>query len=276
MAGSTTMIKLKQHELEATVFGSGTPAVVIEPAFGGTAADWRPIAERVAAETTVIAYNRAAYGASSPARDSRSAADIAADLDGVLRSLGVTGPLVLVGHSMGGVYIRAFAARQLERVAGMVLVDSSHEGQWAILPAYYTLKIRLLSALMVPQLIVRGSRWRGGADRRSILREYRRFKRLTTADRPLADGGLGDRPLTVLTRGPEGPKDQARLWEAWHDLHRELARLSRNSRHVVSDSPMHYLHEGDPDLVTSAITDVVRCARGSTPPAEPVAASESE
>jgi hypothetical protein len=29
----------------------------------------------------------------------------------------------------------------------------------------------------------------------------------------------------------------------------------------VSDSPDHYLNEGDPDLVTNAIADVVRCAR---------------
>jgi pimeloyl-ACP methyl ester carboxylesterase len=80
MAGVTTMIEVRRHRIEATVYGSGTPAVVIEPSFGGSAAEWEAIAERIAGETTVVAYNRVPYGASSRARDRRSAGQIAADL----------------------------------------------------------------------------------------------------------------------------------------------------------------------------------------------------
>ena len=56
MAGVTTMIEVGRHRIEATVYGSGTPAVVIEPSFGGSAAEWEAIAERIAGETTVVAY----------------------------------------------------------------------------------------------------------------------------------------------------------------------------------------------------------------------------
>jgi pimeloyl-ACP methyl ester carboxylesterase len=275
MADVTAMIPAGRHRLAAAVFGTGAPAVVIEPAFGGNAAAWRPIAERIAAETTVVSYDRAPYGPSSPARDSRSPARIAADLDELLGQLEITGPLVLVGHSIGGVYTRAFAARHLSRVAGMVLVDSSHEGQWAVLPPLYTAKRRLLSALLVPQVIVSGREQRGGADRRSILREYRAFRRLTAADLPFGPGGLGERPLAVLTRGPEGPGDADRLWRAWHGLQQELAGLSENSRHVISGSPRHFLNKADPDLVVAAVTDVVRCARTGARLGEPLAVAES-
>jgi pimeloyl-ACP methyl ester carboxylesterase len=267
MAGVTTMIEVGRHRIEAIVYGSGAPAVVIEPSFGGSAAEWDAIAEQIAAETTVVAYNRAAYGASSRARDRRSAGQVAADLDGVLAGLEIAGPVILVGHSMGGVYARAFAARHLDRVAGMVLVDSSHEGQWAVLPEHYTLKNRLLAALMVPQLVVSRRKWRGGADRLSMVREYRTFKRMTAADRTLAlEGGLGERPLAVLTRGPAGPADADRLWQAWHGLQRELAGLSGNSRHLISDSSDHYLNEGDPDLIVAAVIDVVRRASDDAAP----------
>jgi len=84
MACVTTMIPVGRHRLAATVFGEGAPAVVIEPAFGGNAAAWRSIAERIAGETTVVTYDRAPYGPSSPARDSRSPARIVADLEQVL------------------------------------------------------------------------------------------------------------------------------------------------------------------------------------------------
>ena len=62
--------------------------MVIEPSFGGAAEDWEKIARTLAEETTVITYDRAPYGASSPARDARTPRDIAADLDGLLRALG--------------------------------------------------------------------------------------------------------------------------------------------------------------------------------------------
>ena len=55
----------------------------------------------------------------------------------------MTGPLVLVGHSAGGVYVRAYAAAHLDRVAGMVLVESSHEGQRPVLDPLRSAKDRL-------------------------------------------------------------------------------------------------------------------------------------
>jgi len=270
------MVDVGEHRIEATVFGSGQPAVVIEPPFGGNAAAWRPIAQTMAEDTTVVTYDRAPYGASSPARDGRTPREIAADLDGVLRSLDVTGPLVLVGHSLGGIYMRAYAARHLDRVAGMVLVESSHESQRPVLAARFTPRDRLLVALTVPQMIVRSKQWRGGADRRSNLREYRMFKRLGAADQALARGGLAGRPLIVLTRGPGGKPGAGPLWRAWYGLQQDLAQLSGNTRHVVSDSPDHYLNHGDPGLVITAITNVVWSARTRRPLGDLVAASESE
>jgi hypothetical protein len=65
----------------------------------------------------------------------------------------------------------------------------------------------------------------------------------------------------VLTRGPDGPAGSDRLWQAWHGLQRELAGLSRNSRHLISVSPQHYLNEDDPDLIVAAVIDVIGCAR---------------
>ena len=130
MDGDTTMVQVGRHRLETTVFGSGEPAVVVEPSLGGYAAAWRNIATTIAQDTTVVTYNRAPYGASSPARDSRRPREIADDLHGVLKALGVTGPLVLVGHSIGGIYLRTYAALHMDQIAGMVLVDPVAPAEW--------------------------------------------------------------------------------------------------------------------------------------------------
>lgn len=270
------MVDAGRHRIEAVVFGGGRPVVVIEPALGGSAQAWRTIAEAAAEDTTVVTYNRAPYGASSPARDGRTPREIAADLHSVLRSLGTRSPLVLVGHSLGGIFIRTYAALHLDRVAGMVLVDSSHENQQRVLPGYFSPRERLLVALTVPQLIVRSRQWRGGADRRSALREYRMFTRLSAADQALPAGGLGGRPLVVITRGSANATGADPLWQAWLGLQQDLARLSTNSRHIVSASPNHYLNEGDPKLLISAIAEVVRSARTGNPLQEPATMSDLE
>jgi pimeloyl-ACP methyl ester carboxylesterase len=259
----TTMVEAGRHRIEANVVGGGSPVVVIEPSFGGSAGEWRSIAETLAAQTTVVTYDRAPYGASSRAADRRTPADIAGDLHVVLQELGVRGPVVLVGFSVGGMYVRAYAALHPDQVAGMVLVESSHEGQTPLLNEVFTWKVKLEELLFRPRVLFSRRSWRGGADRRSMLREWRAFRRLTSADRPLAPGALGDKPLLVLTRADGGPYG-GRQWRLWHGFHCEQARLSANSRHVLSGHADHALNESDPDLVIDAISEVVRSARTGT------------
>jgi pimeloyl-ACP methyl ester carboxylesterase len=260
MAVRTTMVKAGRHRIEANVVGDGSPVVVIEPSFGGSAAEWRAIAETLAAQTTVVTYDRAPYGASSRATDRRTPADIAGDLHVALQELGIRDPVVLVGFSVGGMYVRAYAALHPDQVAGMVLVESSHEGQTPLLNEVFTWKVRLEELLFQPKVLFSRRSWRGGADRRSMLREWRAFRRLTSADRPLAPGALGDKPLLVVTRADGGPYG-GRQWRLWHGFHCEQARLSANSRHVLSGHADHALNESDPDLVIDAISEVVRSAR---------------
>jgi pimeloyl-ACP methyl ester carboxylesterase len=263
MAPRTTMVAAGRHQIEATVFGQGTPAVVIEPSFGGAASDWRPVAEALAADTTVVTYDRAPYGASSRARDRRTPADIAADLHATLRALGVDGPFVLVGFSVGGMYTRKYAAMYPGDVSGMVLIESSHEGQTPLLNEVFTWKVKLEGLLFTPRVLLSGRTWRSGADRRSLLREWHAFRRLSAADKPLGPGALGDKPLIVITRADGGPYG-GRQWALWREFHAEQARLSANSRHVFSAVAEHGLHESDPDLVIAAIREVVRSARTGT------------
>jgi pimeloyl-ACP methyl ester carboxylesterase len=265
MAGQVTV---GPHRISFTVRGRGGPPVVIEPAFGGTAEQWQEIAGTLAAQTTVMTYDRAAYGASSRAGDRRKPAEIARDLHGVLGAVGLTRPVVLVGHSYGGVCIRKFTEFYGDDVAGMVLVDSSYEGQRAVLRGTSPWRIMLAGMVNIPLVTFGPREWRGYADRRSLLREYRALMSLRAADRTLPPGALGDRPLAVLTRGRDASPALQEGWRRWHTMQEELARLSKNSRHIVTQEPNHYVHLGEPALVTAAIQDVVHSARTGVPLAD--------
>ena len=52
----------------------------------------------------------------------------------IILEAGVPGPYVVVGHSYGGLVVRAFADLYPDDVVGMALVGASHPDQWAEVP----------------------------------------------------------------------------------------------------------------------------------------------
>src|SRR5205085_10280616 len=95
---------------------------------GGTVSlAWAPIVDAISEFTSGVAYDRPGYGWSGPATQPRTLENVSCDLEGLLAAGGVQPPYILVGHSLGGPYIREFARRNPDTVAGMVFVDSSHE-----------------------------------------------------------------------------------------------------------------------------------------------------
>lgn len=107
----------------------GRPTVVLEAGSGGSAATMAWLHRELAGSTTVVAYDRAGYGFSDPAKGRLDAASVAADLHEALQRRGLPGPYLLVGHSLGGGYVRVFAARYPGEVVGLVLLDPVHEEQ---------------------------------------------------------------------------------------------------------------------------------------------------
>jgi pimeloyl-ACP methyl ester carboxylesterase len=110
--------------------GSGSPSVILEAGGGGYGGyGWRIVQAEVAKFTTVCWYDRAGEGWSDAAPAARSSTTIANDLQALLQRAPVAGPYLLVGHSIGGEYVRIFTAKFPSEVARVVLVDSTHPDQ---------------------------------------------------------------------------------------------------------------------------------------------------
>src|SRR6478752_1425181 len=130
------LIDVGDHRLYLSCTGSGEPTVILEPGLGGTSAAWGWIAPTVAAHTRVCVYDRAGRGRSEPSPDPQDGDQIATDLHTLLERADVTGPLVIVGHSLGGLYVLDYAARYPQQVAGMVLLDATPPTAFSSLPQY--------------------------------------------------------------------------------------------------------------------------------------------
>jgi pimeloyl-ACP methyl ester carboxylesterase len=115
--------------------GSGGPTVVMEGALSESSVIWGAIPQQVAAFARVCTYDRAGLGWSERGPKPRTASNITEELHALLTEAGVEPPYVLVGHSIGGLLVRLYAHRHPGEVAGMVLVDSTHEEQDLRMPA---------------------------------------------------------------------------------------------------------------------------------------------
>jgi pimeloyl-ACP methyl ester carboxylesterase len=103
------LVDVEGHKISYKVAGSGSPTLVLEYGLGGSSANWDSIFPTVARFTPVVSYDRAGYGKSEPGPAPRSQERLAKELHTLLHNAGIMPPYVLVGHSLGGANIRAFA-----------------------------------------------------------------------------------------------------------------------------------------------------------------------
>ncbi len=115
------------HRLHAVCMGRGSPVVVLESGIAASSLTWSAVQPRIARFTRVCAYDRAGLAWSDAPSCPRTFDRIVDELELVLQELGVREPCVLVGHSFGSFVVRALAARDPERAAGLVLIDPPTE-----------------------------------------------------------------------------------------------------------------------------------------------------
>jgi len=118
------------RRLNLFCLGAGSPTVLFEAGSGSSSSTWRHVQGTVATYTRACAYDRAAFGFSDPPGRVVDAANVVDDLHQLIVAAPLKTPLVLVGHSIGGLYATLFAAEHKDEVAGMVLVDPSFAHQF--------------------------------------------------------------------------------------------------------------------------------------------------
>ena len=128
------MIDVGGYRLHMQDAGTGAPTVILDAGCGCNSLDWSLVQPEIAKFARVISYDRAGYGCSDASPHPRTSEVMVNELHTLLRNARVPTPYILVGHSLGGINMRLFASCYPDEVAGIVLVDSSHENQLEVLP----------------------------------------------------------------------------------------------------------------------------------------------
>ena len=114
--------------------GRGTPTVIFEAGLGDQIRSWATVQPQISLRTRACSYDRAGLGFSDPSPRPGTSANAVDDLHRLLGAASVKPPYVLVGHSLGGMYVRLYAdkyrsANTPQTIVGMVLVDPVSEDQ---------------------------------------------------------------------------------------------------------------------------------------------------
>ena len=289
------MVEIGDRRIHLDCRGQGAPTVLFEAGldtYGSLA--WSAVHDEVASFTRACAYDRAGILWSDPKQSAQHADAAADDLHATLAAAGEHGPFVLVGHSLGGVYVLDYTRKFGNQVAGLVFVDASHPDQNRRLRAggfgrltqpassmavflstlTWTGWTRLLSnGEAMPNLSARAeaaSRAYASTSMPAAISEA------ISLDRSFGDIGafrnLGSRPLVVLTAMqplPDAmlksmnmtPSDGLGVRAIWKALHDDEATWSSRSRHQLVPDSTHYIQFVRPQVVIAAVREVVEDVR---------------
>ncbi|MEO1021302.1 MAG: alpha/beta hydrolase [Bacteroidota bacterium] len=101
----------------------GQPVIVFESGLGTPMGNWDKVIADSARLGPMVTYDRPGVGESEPVDEIPTIKTVADRLIRLLDYLEIEPPYLLVGHSLGGVFVRGFAVYYPERLAGLVIID---------------------------------------------------------------------------------------------------------------------------------------------------------
>jgi pimeloyl-ACP methyl ester carboxylesterase len=238
-----------------TQAGADSPVVVFEAGAGDGKESWDRVAPAVADFTTTFTYSRRGYGLTGPAPWKRDGAGVVEELRHHLATRGLRPPYVLVGHSLGGLYMELFAKLHPDEVAGLVLVDPTHPDHFERMKrerpgSYRVVQVAMTLNAATPM----------AAELRGMGETSRQWH---DAGPPPAV------PAIFLTATRARLVDGKALIEFTKALQTELVAQWPGAEQRFVDAT-HYIQKEKPDIVIAAIREVVDRARvGNSAPQAP-------
>lgn len=237
-----------EQMIHACLRGGEGPTIVLAAGAGQDSRTWDPLVEELAAVGRVLSFDRPGLGRSPTVVGPRTPTAIAHEIRAVLTALDLSGRMVLIGHSMGGIHALRYADLYPETVAGVVLLDAPPAG-------FERERMALLSA-------------EEQGRRRAALEEGRsrapevvgRERDGASAERWSFERFPATRPLVVVVAdsqyfGELGSEEAHRA--LWMRLSEQWLNLSDHSQLVIATGSGHMIHQERPGLVLDVIRRLV-------------------
>jgi pimeloyl-ACP methyl ester carboxylesterase len=226
------------------------PTVVFEAGAGASSGSFAKVQGQVEKFAHVCSYDRAGQGKSDKPTGQQSEIAIVEDLHQLLLNAHEDGPYVLVGHSLGGIYVRAFQRRYPQLVKGLVLVDSSHEEQLN--------RFTALSSELGRQFASQGGRYTYD-DMYRLWGQLRPGETLQwRVDLPIVLIEHQQPPPKPATPSSKPTNALPPIDQTWHEMQVDLSRRSPCAQLWEAPKQGHDIPDEQPELVARAVRKVMR------------------
>lgn len=251
---SARLVTVGAHKIGVNPFvetkGSGS-TVILEAGTGDTSEVWAAVQKRVQEFAHVCSYDRLGLGKSDKLVAPHTADEIVGDIHFLLQAVPIPPPYIMIWYSIGGIYVRKFAALYPAEVLGIVLLDSAHEEQF--------------SRVSAPS-----PEWAQRIAKKFPVDDQRAHGFLLPNQRLVWHF---DKPLVVIEHG-EIPSSAAsdpmakQSETVFHVLQKDLANRSKYGQLREARQSGHYIQRDQPDLVVQAIKGVISDSTGRGKPGD--------
>ncbi|MGM2842138.1 alpha/beta fold hydrolase [Bacillus cereus group sp. Bce002] len=272
--------------IEVYIKGCNTQTVVIQTGMTCSFYDWFPIIEKLSQHFTVVSYHRPGYGKSELGNHSRTTRQATKELHMLLQKLDIHDPIILIGHSYGGLCTQHFAMLHEDKLQALILVDSTSmnlhrldelhlpisdqtdsDGMW--LQKYNTyskMNVDMLSNELKPMLADQSRQQIEFSTSPSLYKatasELSEWKNCALSLKELYK--TLKVPLIVIGRDPQHsiaqlikggmPIEEATQLEAmWQELIHEQLQLSIHSQYILAEHAGHGIENDRPDIIIEAV-----------------------
>jgi pimeloyl-ACP methyl ester carboxylesterase/rhodanese-related sulfurtransferase len=255
------MVDVGGRKLHVRIYGQGAPSVFFVSGTGNAPQEtWNPLIDPLAAEATLITYDRAGIGKSEIGDLPTHARQSAEDLRQLLKELNPPKPVLLVGHSYGVMVVKLFASLFPDEVGGLVLIDG-------VPSTIVDAQKKILTGADLDRL----EKMTNGAMAPPHPRTEMDYS-LESRQQELKMGPLPRVPVLVLIAGanreagvPPGfsPEARRKMAQLGVDLQKKMA-TDLGGRFIVFDNLGHLMHLEKPEPIILAIKDMIQSLRSKS------------
>jgi pimeloyl-ACP methyl ester carboxylesterase len=284
------LVDIGGRKLHLYCTGKGTPTVLLMAGGGAFSIDWALVQPKLAETTRVCSYDRAGLAWSDPGPADETVEQTISDLHMLLENGGETGPYLLVGASVGGLYIQAYQRAFPNEVAGLIFSNSSHRigrlvnGKPGLIWELTEEQIRSTFPLaasdkgpaptseddpfdrLPPHLrdvrlwldIKLWQRWEPTKERPDSTLSWRKEFLKEFAETDAKKHPLGTLPVVVISSELAAPESELHTHD---EAGPRLDFLSSNDNHVTAAGSGHEVHLYKPEIVIETLARTVQAIR---------------
>jgi pimeloyl-ACP methyl ester carboxylesterase len=267
--------KIRIHTIGIENREKGQPVVVFESGMGTPMGNWDRVLNGVSELAPLVTYDRPGIGESEPDNEMPTILNVSDKLVRLLNALNLPPPYILVGHSLGGAYVRGFAAHYPEMLAGLVIIDPADftETRNNRRQVYLDLGIddETIDSLYAKWDKESLESRKNSTAPLSVQKEGEVLENLRKTDfKEISDSPLPNIPVHILTGGRYDTPPRYRATEFNDSLAFRIKMKYRVERWTgviqsvdkgmlfYSGNAGHFVHWDDPELLISSIKIVLR------------------